>query len=36
MESKLLIRRHVRQAGILFLRQVLNGFGMFMALWHPN
>ena len=32
MESRLLTRRHVQQAGILFLREVVNGFGMLIAL----
>ena len=36
MESRLLTRRHVQQAGILFLREVVNGFGMLIALWHPS
>ena len=29
-------RRRVPQAGILFLRQVVDGFGMFIVLQHPS
>ena len=36
MESKLLIRHHVKQAGILFLRQVVIGFGTFVAFLAPK
>ena len=32
MASKLLIKCHVQQDGILFLRQVVIGFGTFIAL----
>ena len=32
----MLIRCHVQQAGILFLRQVVIGFGTIIAFWHPN